>query len=478
MSDIYTIIKEIEKKKNLEINLSKYANNLMSLYHRNSNIGFAFNYYTYYEMVSENQGDNKTEIFEFTKSLNEIISSYLNRSLRGDELESAINKLNKIRDSIINSMKDLTTYVDIFQIYEYALNRIEYGFSDKESQEEFKEEDIVMEILQYIATDKDAVIVNRKMKDILGQLPVRMTKQKYYQIISDSFSLYKDATKSTIEGLLYMLRTCTMLERPKCIDDSYKELASIVKEFESTDFNFISKGQYESLHEKLTFGIEFITNTSDMYLMLAELINNSMVILLSLPYAITDTSESENYFGIIEFVNKQMNNTSDKEIPEQEVYKMFESLEGNQERIFDQIQKIDYLLDSVELDPELLKSLMMDKIYNSLKLISKLISTSTFVELNDTGEEMNIISEKELTQIRDGFIEELMEHLKKYPKLIKRGIMAATLTLMPIIFNNLEEFKDYIENSLSMCSDPFEKRASIKLITELIEDDKDWNKDN
>ncbi len=474
MSDIYKVIKEIEKNKNLEINLSKYANNLMSLYHRYSNIGFAFNYYTYCEMIAENQGDKKTKVLEFTQGLNEVISSYLEGNLRGEKLESAISQLNEIRDSIISSMKELTTYVDIFQIYEYALNRVEYRFFENESQDEMVEEEIVMEILQYIAADKDAVVVNRKMKDILGQLPVRMTKKKYFQIISDSFSLYKEATKSTVDGLLYMLRTSTMLEKPEGMDDNYKDLSSIVKEFEGTDFASISKEEYELLKEKLNFGTEFITNTSDMLLMLAELINNSMVVLLSLPYAITDTSEAENYIGIIEYVNRQIINSNSNEVPEDEIYNLFENLEGNQERLFSQIQKIDYLLDTATLNQDLLKSLMIDKLYNSLQLISKLISTSTFVDLNDSNDEMVIITDEELMQIRDGFIEELMIHLKKFPKLVNRGIMAATLSIMPIIFNNLDEFKDYVENSLSMCSDLDEKKASITLIKNIIEDDNLW----
>lgn len=471
MSDIYAIIKEIENKKNLEINLSKYGNNLMSLYHRNSNIGFAFNYYTYYEMISEDKDDNKTKILELTQDLNEIISAYLKGNLSGKELEVAIDKLNEIRNSITQSMKILTTYVDMFQIYEYVLNRVEYRFSDEESFEKISEEDTVIEILQYITAQKDATIVNRKMKDVLGQLPVRITKQKYFQMISDSFSLYKGATKSTIESLLYMLRTCTMLERPEGMEDSYEDLSSIAKAFDSADFKSITKEQYEKLHEKLTFGIKFITDTSDMYLMLADLINHSMAILLSLPYGITDTSESNSYLGIIEYVSRQINGAEEIETSAEEIYTLFESLEGKQERILSQIQKIDYLLDTVELDGELLKSLMLDKIYHSLAMIRKLISTSSFIELDDVDEKTIIVSEEELIQIRDGFIEDLMEHLKKYPKLMNRGIMAATFSIMPIMFNNLEEFKEYIENSLSMCSDPYEKVASISLISKLIADD-------
>lgn len=475
MSDINTVIKEIEKKKNLEVNLSKYGNNLMSLYHRYSNIAFAFNYYTYYEMISESQDNNKAKILEISDDLNKIIAEYLEGNLIGDQLETALNKLNEIRDRIIASMKILTSYVDIFQIYEYVLNRVENRFLEKETTLGLEDEDFVKEILQYIAMDRDAAVVNRKMKDVLGQLPIRMTKQKYFQIISDSFSLYKGATKSTIDGLLYMLRTSAMLERPEGIDSECEELASIKNEFENIDFNIITKDEYESLQNKLTFATNLITKTSDMYLMLAELINQSMVVILSLPYAITDTSESKNYLGIIEIVNKKIMDRTNVEIEQEEAYRLFENLEGNQERIFLQIEKNDYLLDTVELDQELLESLMLSKIYGSLKMIKKLVSTSTFVELNDTDDDMIIVNEEELVQIRDGFIIELMEHLKKYPKRISRAIMAATLSIMPIVFNSLDEFKDYIENSFSKCSDLDEKKASIQLIAQMIVDEKEWN---
>lgn len=472
MSDIYTVIKEIEKKKNLEMNLSKYANNLMSLYHRYSNIEFALRYYTYVDIISEDEEFNGSALNEYTEVLNRVVGRYLDGKLIGDDLEVAINQLDTIRNSVIATTKILTSYVDVFQIYEYALNRIEYRFSDEEVYNEHEEEEIIEEIFNYIRTDKDAVVLNAKMRDILGQLPIRITKQKYFEMVSDSLSLYKNATKSTLDGLLYMLRTCTMLEEIKDEDNSFKELNTIVKAFENIDFNFITKEEYESLSEKLVFGSEIITKNSDLFVMLAELINSSMVVLFSLPYAITDTSESKNYLRIIELVNKVKFN----EINEDEVFKLFVNLEGNQERILGQIDKTSYLIDDRAIfEHDLLKSLMVDKIYNSLKTIKKLVSTSVFVELGEANDDTIIINEEELYQIRDHFIEELMVHLKKYPKLISRGIMASTLSVIPIVFSSLDEFESYVKNAFSMCSDPYEKIASINLISSIIESERKEN---
>ena len=44
---------------------------------------------------------------------------------------------------------------------------------------------------------------------------------------------------------------------------------------------------------------------------------------------------------------------------------------------------------------------------------------------------------------------------------VKRAVMAAVLSMLPVFFNNTEEIQDYINSSLIQCSDEAEKKAVV-----------------
>ena len=44
------------------------------------------------------------------------------------------------------------------------------------------------EIMHYILSDKDNVVINGKISEIVGQLPVRMLKDRFFEHIRDAFT--------------------------------------------------------------------------------------------------------------------------------------------------------------------------------------------------------------------------------------------------------------------------------------------------
>ena len=47
--------KEISKGRDLETNIPKFIVSMMNIYHRYSHVKLCMNYFTYYEMVGENE---------------------------------------------------------------------------------------------------------------------------------------------------------------------------------------------------------------------------------------------------------------------------------------------------------------------------------------------------------------------------------------------------------------------------------------
>ena len=51
---------------------------------------------------------------------------------------------------------------------------------------------------------------------------------------------------------------------------------------------------------------------------------------------------------------------------------------------------------------------------------------------------------------------------------VKRAVMAAVLSMLPVFFNNTEEIQDYINSSLIQCSDEAEKKAVVEVVRMII----------
>ncbi len=464
------IMKEIASKENLEINLPQYGNNMMSIYNRFSYVRLAMNYYTYYEMIAESSTDDITEIKSLLFRLNNIIKDVILTGQVGIELENAVNDINDIRDKVIGTMKILTVYVDRFNIYEHVLNRVEHRFSGETLKGDYSDADTVAKILQYILNEKDNVVINSKIKSIVGQLPIRMTKGKFFELLQETIKLYKEADEKTLDDFVFMVRTGAMILVPDGFDKEFPDLLSIVSNLADADYSEITEDVYEDLHNKLLYGCDYIDRTVNYYMMLQELINDTYVILLSLPYAESKSAETTASVAIIKYLNEKFNSKTLVEITDEVDGYLF-ALEGQQEELHRRIGENEYLLETILTeDMEFVKSIMLEKIYNSLNVIKDLLSGSIFVEF---GQEYS--TEKVTKRLLDETYIKLESEFNKMftnnGKLVNRAIMANVISEFPVFFNNVDEIKAYIENALSSCRDEAEKIACIQVIDQIIEED-------
>lgn len=466
MSDLRRIVKEIEKKKDLEINLPKYFNVMMSAYHRYSRIRLVMNYYTCKEMLRE-EGEIPKEIRELALRLEYILEKQILEDSLPEQLEEGIKEIHSIRSSITDAMTILTTFTDSLQIFEYALNRVEYRFSREGFPAGYDDETFLIKMMEYVTGDRDNVVINGKIGEMVGQLPIRMTKSRFFEIIRDSFSLYKGAEKSAVSDFIYMLRTVGMLEKPGSKGESFPELADILSRLEQADYDAITEEAFRDYEDKLSFAAACIKRFTDLYLMLQEVVNDSYVVLLSMPYALTDAEEGELCRKILKL---SLRDGDRKEEENGRLLELFEGLEGKQEHFYEQLSAYDYLLDALEDSEALLKSLMLEKIYHILQRMAKLTSSSLFINL-DQKESREQADESYINKVRDSYTEELGRAFQSHSRLVNRSVMAATLKSLPVFFNNLDELKEYMAQSLMNCKDEKEKLAAVKLIEKIMTED-------
>lgn len=464
MSDITNVIKEIGKGKNLEINLPKYMNTMMTAYYRSSEIRLSMNYYTYLTM-EQKEYDSDFGLTELTVRLDKVIKEAILSEFDGKILEKAVEEIDVIRNQIISDMKVITLYADQFQIYEYIFNRMEGRFEEVEALPlNYSDEKLIQKLLSYIMQDSDRAVISQKITEIVSTLPVRLTKQRYYEIIKDSFLLFVGSERQALEDHIFMLKSSAALLKPEEEEIRYLQMDSCLKELEKADYETLSFEQYQKMKQKLQEISRQIAQVTNLSTLLIEVVNDVYILLLSMPYALADAEE----VAICKEIMHRSQEISEGGREEEELSALFERLEGKQERISEQITANAYLLDTLEGQNSLMESIMLDKIYASLLRIEKLSSTSHFIEL-DAAADRTIVDYAYAEERAHKVIEEFAACFRNCSRRQIRSRMAASMMALPIFFKNIEEFKEYAKTALSSCSDAEEKRSSVILLKDMME---------
>lgn len=425
-------------------------NSLINSYYEAALVKGTFEYYMFYEREEETGFMDE----EVVKTIHTAISYLLSRDIKGQEI---IQTIEELRLKIIEKMQVLTAYTDRLQIYEYVLNRLEQRFGEEEA---IDEDIFINKLVEYIFSQKDHVVVNERIKEMLGQLPVRMTKNRYFDLIRESIALYKGSNKESLDSYVYMLRTSTMLYEPNGIKEYFPEFKERLQEFETTEYSLLTKETYHQLTHSLSELAEDLTKKSDFYVSAQELLNSLETIFLSLFSMEKEEWKKESVCKeILFFIQEQFKNSSNRNDLIQ-IENLLIQLEGEQETLQEKIARLEgQIADESDVKSE---NLMLN-----LEKMGKLMSSSIFVEL-DKKENTELVDDVYVKVVTKQLLEELVLLFQKEQKQVRHAVMASTLNKMPVFFRKAEEVVDYIKNSLYQCSDFSEKNVSMKLLQEIM----------
>ncbi|BCN30463.1 hypothetical protein [Anaeromicropila herbilytica] len=449
----------------LEENLPRYANHLMTSYYHYSMIRLSMNYYTFYEILGASEEKEVLALSEKMNVVHDIINKLVLSKLDGEATEDSVQKLDELRGEVIKKMKVLTSYIDIFQNYEYVLNRMEHRF--KKDLEPINDEAFAQEIMQFIFNTKDSVIINSKIQEVIGQLPVRMTKARYFEILKNSLSMYKGSEKESLDNYLYMLRTSSMLYQPEGMNEYFPELIKVSDELKNLSYKDLDEEGYKKYANKIDETAVYIGQIIDGYAFMQEVLNNLYTVILSAPYVMKENSDDLTCKGIIKFVYDQFMKDHYEDIEDKIIDKL-ESLEGHQEEIYEEYTNLEMILSEVkEKNSAVIESLMLSKIFHSLDVIKLLLSTSLFVELNEV--KLNeTVDEAYLEKVTTELVNELTDLFKNSSQSIMRAVVSNTISKMPVFFSTPDEVTEYVTSSLSQCKDMAEKYACRELIRDIM----------
>lgn len=462
MSDLATAVNDLIKGKRVEENLHVYTEGLSSLYKRMAELRMAMNYFTFAEVYTEMNEDIRKVIDSSVDKIQKLVNDIV---ILDTLNEDAIEEISEFRNELIRKMEILTSYTDKFQIAEYILNRVEYRFTDSGFSDSYYNDKFEKDIYRYITSDKDNSVINMKLSQVIAQVPMRLSKNKFYDMLKDSFSLYKGNEKQGVDDFLYMIRTAGTLYEPDGFETEFSVLNSYFKMLSSIDVENITKEQYENYREQLDKASSLVEEYADFFVMITEVLNDVYSIALNFN-SLTDMNETDKLKDII---SDSYDLVEGNELDSENISERFVLFEGLQERLSSKIFNPESAMDEIiSINEEVIKGTIYEKIFSDLVITSKLQSASTFAKLSDDDSKKETADEEYINEVVTNLVNEfavLFESLDRYKK---RAVMAAVISNLPAFFNNLEEFKQYVHVALSQCTDSAERQACMALINLLI----------
>lgn len=481
-SKIRECINQINKAQNARELLPNYVEQSMRLHGQYARIRMMMEYYIFYEIVSEGINPYIPSVQDMIEHLNRMAMQVFTEKYTEEKAGKWRAELLSMRQDIMDRMQVLTAYVDCFVVYEYILNRLQYRFEKQEVLP--ADTEFAQEVMNFIFSSKDTMTINDNLRLVLGQLPMRMTRKHYFDLIRDSISVYKGSDISSLEGFLYMFRTSAMLYRDANQDKYFTEFKTVLEELEQVDFEHIDRDLYQIYAEKIHINASKLTDLSDLYMQIGQLLNELYAIVLTMPRQTEeDAMRAADLVirGLLELFTQEESSWpghspwSEAEealgTEEDKMAWLGEHLtfaEGRQEELMDVLNIVEAALDEIrESRKEEIESAGLQQDFEHLYQLSMLNSSSVFAVLEEPEESGQVTAEIAEAEA-ESLITELKEMFQGQNRMLRRAIMAGTVEKLPTFFSSAQEVADYMMHSLNQCDDAAEKYASKQLILELM----------
>ncbi len=461
------LITDITRKNDLDNNIKEYAGLLAGEYNHYSTVKVSMNYYTMKEVILD-QEDKNTDLVKYFNIVSDLIKKHIIDRQAVDE--KAIEGITQIRSNIEYKMKNLTAFTDGYEIYEYILNRVEYGI--KGETEEIDIEQLSAKMFQYVFSENDTVVVNSKLQLLMSQLPVRMTKNKFYDVVANTLSIYKGGEVSSVNDFADMIRTAVLIKKPEGFENEYPYLYHVYCDLENADYKNMDLASFQDLTDRLSKAVAIITNEVSAYMLLQEIVNDIYTLLLTVDKSYDFNMGQAGYKASVNIIKACYEATDMEYLPE-ELMTSFMSIEGVQEDVYENVIVLEASLNDIENgNKALINELGLDTEFKALDTISKLLSTSLFIDLDkDTEEAGEIADSLYINELKAKLTDELKELFTDKERMVTRSIMCKVLASMPIFLNTQQEIKNYFDYVLSNCKDDSELTACSKLVLDIIEED-------
>ncbi len=472
------VVKNIEKKKEPEVNIPLFLNGMNERYNRVATVRLIFNYFSFYQALSnetfkETDTGLKKEIHELSKNVSLLLCAYIAGKYNGYERIGLLKSLGELRNKNTEIVSKITYFVDALILKEHVLNRIEYSFKEPDASiKNANDSDLADSCVNYIFEDKDPVNVNSKILEVMAELPVRMTKGRFFDLLKDGLKLYKTADKLSLDNLKDSIESGAALKFSAEDIKDFGDVYEIYKQLENADYSNLDESTFNNLISGLNFARLYINDNIDSFLILQDIINDFYIIAVSDQYLVKQITEEEKLKTTVNAID--INNLDSESFAGvlETLTPLFESLEGVQESISEELMSYDYTTDLIQKDyTSMVKDMMLQSLLNALKLMTALSSGSSFVKIENENENEDSSDFDPLIYIEklgNALEEEFTKAFESDSKPVVRARMAKAISKLPVSFNSANEIVSYIHSSLDDCRNEAEKYAVRELLMQIV----------
>ena len=365
--------KELLAKRDVEFNLPCYLRNLAGVYYRMANYNLAMQYTSFAEGVTE--GD--VVLPEKAKEYADVVKTYVEAMAKEEcaSGEDALVCIGDLRRELTTAMQALTAYTDRLYLHEYALQRLAPAMDG--TVEEIDSNGALEEISSFLFFDEEQEGLLARVSAVISELPVRMTKAKFMEWVRNTASVYKEADGETLDRVFYMLYSASGLYEPEGME-LFPECREALEALNALDYRSITEEQYASAKKSLEEITEFITNVSDAYFSLTEIVNSLLTVLFTEGYVMpADTEAVKGCREIYRMLSEG------KDFSDMALVEAFESFEGLPEQIEEFLFTEEAYFDELPVDEKLLDAMMQKVLYTRVVYARRLHTTSIFVKLEN-----------------------------------------------------------------------------------------------
>ena len=459
------LVTDIQRDKDLDTKLPEYAELLGRQYNCYATVKGSMNYYTMKEVCDE-QEDKNMDVCKYFALLTGLLDRHLVKREAVDE--DSMEAIAQLRSNVEYKMHILTAYTDAYEIYEYVLNRVEAAVRDEVAPVDAK--GLSEKMFAYVFAENDTVVINSKLQLLMAQLPVRMTKNKFYDIVNSTLNIYEEGETTSVDEFVDMLRSAVLLKKPKGFETEYPFLYHVYTDLAEADYAALTLPEFEDLTKRLNQAATIINNEVSAFMLLQEVINDVYTILLTIDAAYEKNEEVPGYAAALRIIKACVKAETIDQLPD-EVMDEFFTIEGVQERVYESIVILEAVLDEIRIGKaEQIESLALTETFDRLDKVSKLLSTSLFIDLDKVSRKTETADHAYITAKKEALVKELGDLFSSVKRPVYRSMMCKLLAAMPIFMNTQQEIRDYFDYVIENCKDDSELMACNKLISEMIEE--------
>ncbi len=446
--------KELLAKRDVEYNLPCYLRNLAGVYYRMANYNLAMQYTAFTEGVSEGDVILPKEAEAYAGE----IKSFMDALAKGEGMvsEERLTAIGTLRERLTVAMQALTAYTDRLYLHEYVLQRLAPGMEG--TVEEVDSNAALEEISSFLFFDEEQEGLLARVSATVSELPVRMTKAKFFEWVRSTASVYKESDSETLDRVFYMLYSASGLYEPEGME-LFPECKEALAYLNGLDYRDITEEQYKEAKQRLESVTEFITSVSEAYFSLTEIANSLMTVLFTEGYVMpADSEATKGCRDIYRMI------AEGKDFTDEELVEAFETFEGLPEEIEEFLFTEEAYFDELSVDDKLLDAMMQKALYTRVAYARRLHTSSIFVKLEKEQQK-----EASFDEMLEEFCVAVTKVLEAGQRAVNRAVMARVIQNLPLPFTRKSDIQKYVLATLENCHDMSEKTAAMRAIRELAE---------